>query len=304
MDMGQVLAGDSSTSSFKLRNTSVFPVKYEIILNGRMPENYNSMASFLCSPEEATIQPGDEQEVTVRCQPDVSLPYAHRCKMIVRVPTTNPSKSLQYGIHCTARVWARQVFVRPSDAQDEPANGSKDLIVDPFAIPPELGVEPLPKKEGEGDEDNSDNAGDSTNFKRRTIRLTFPKFGLEGNEEVSTEEAKKNVKELLVGACDINEEGRSGAGGSFTFREVDSNDSSKFFSVTPSSGSAKPGEELPVVCKFEPPEVPGDDADHVCVVVGQWVQCRYECVLKGGYVPNGQSDEEIVDVILSGFVVQ
>ena len=104
MNMGQVLAGDSSTKTFSLQNTSVFPVKYEIILQGKMPENYNSFASFLCTPEEATIQPGDVQEVTVRCQPDVALPFPHECEMIVRVPTTNESKSLQYGIHCSARV--------------------------------------------------------------------------------------------------------------------------------------------------------------------------------------------------------
>jgi hypothetical protein len=104
MDMGQVLAGDSSTKTFSLLNTSVFPVKYEIILKGKMPENYNSLASFLCTPEEATIEPGTTQEVTVRCQPDISLPFPHQCEMIVRVPTTNESKSLQYGIHCSARV--------------------------------------------------------------------------------------------------------------------------------------------------------------------------------------------------------
>ena len=92
-----------------------------------MPENYNSLASFLATPEEATILPGEEQIVTVRAQPDVSLPYPHLCEMIVRVPTTNESKSLQYEIHCTARVWPRQLFVRPADFKNEPSMGSKDL---------------------------------------------------------------------------------------------------------------------------------------------------------------------------------
>lgn len=281
MDMGQVLAGDSSTKTFSLLNTSVFPVKYEIILKGKMPENYNSLASFLCTPEEATIEPGTTQEVTVRCQPDISLPFPHQCEMIVRVPTTNESKSLQYGIHCSARVsigrdicgvpalcccvltwysffpcsraplylfffftlplsqvWARQVFVRPADAKDEPATGSKDLIVNPFAVPPELCVAPMEGKE--------ETKGEVKQPQRRTIQLTFPKFGLEGNETTTEEEKQDNIKQLLVGACDINEDGKSGTGGSFTFREIDANDASKYFTISPSSGAAKPGEELNV----------------------------------------------------------
>jgi hypothetical protein len=291
--MGQVLAGDSSTKTFSLLNKSVFPVKYEIVLKGKMPENYNSMASFLCTPEEATIQPGETQEVTVACQPDISLPFSHQCEMIVRVPTTNESKSLQYGIHISARVWSRQVFIRTADPMDEPPKGSKDLIVDPFAVPPELCVEPLVSKE----ESKNDTP------ERRTIRLTFPKFGLEGNEK-SGEKEQNNIKKLLIGACDINSADKSGAGGSFSFREIDSNESSKFFAISPSSGAAKPGEELNVECKFAPPEEANNDTDKVCVIVGQWVEVKYECVLKGGYTPPGMEDEEIVNVHLRGFVVQ
>ena len=61
---------------------------------------------------------------------------------------------------------------------------------------------------------------------------------------------------------------------------------------------------LQVECKFAPPEVPGGDTEKVCVIVGQWVEVKYECVLKGGYTPPGVEDEEIVNVLLRGFVVQ
>ena len=312
MNMGQVLAGDSSTKTFALRNTSVFPVRYEIILNGKMPENYNSLASFLATPEEATILPGEEQIVTVRAQPDVSLPYPHLCEMIVRVPTTNESKSLQYGIHCSARVWPRQLFVRPEDSKNEPSMGSKDLIVDPFVIPVEISgnsSSSSSKEEGGGKVESGGKK------ERRTIRLTFPKFGLEGNEVVAAaaaaaeattaeEDPVNNEIGLLCGATAINEEGRAGAGGSFAFKEVDANESSKYFTVTPASVSAKPGEELPIICKFTPPETPAGDDEKVCVIVGQWVEVKYECIMKGGYAPPGVSDEEIVDVVLRGFVVQ
>lgn len=307
--MGQVLAGDSSTKSFSLKNCSVFPVRYEIILNGKMPENYNSLASFLCSPEEATIAPGATQAVTVRAQPDHSLPYAHRCELIVRVPTTNESKALSYGIHLHARTWARQLFVRPKNPADEPPEGSRDLIVDPFAVPAELCVPPPVRA---GDADAVAEAGP-----RRVIRLTFPKKGLGGDEftpangadgdaeAAAAVAASLTEKMLVVGACGINEEGRTGAGGGFTFRPLaGSGDAAKYFSVTPASGSAKPGEDIEVTCKFSPPDGPGDDEDsQVCVVVGQWVEMTFECVLKGGYVPPGVPDEEIVHVQLRGFVV-
>lgn len=301
IDMGQVLAGDSSTKSFTLRNSSVFPVRYEIIQKGKMPENYNSLASFLCTPEEATILPGDTQEVTVRAQPDRSLPYAHRCELVVRVPTTNESKALSYGIHLQARTWARQLYVRPKDPADEPREGSKDLIVDPFAVPAELCV-PFPADEGKTHAEPAS---------RRVIRLTFPKKGLTGDEASAGEgdggasAASLTEKFLVVGACGINEEGRTGGGGGFTFRPLDnSGDAAKYFSITPASGSAKPGEDIEVTCKFTPPDGPGDDEDSkVCVVVGQWVEMTFECVLKGGYAPPGTPDEEIVDVQLRGFVV-
>ena len=59
-----------------------------------------------------------------------------------------------------------------------------------------------------------------------------------------------------------------------------------------------------IICKFTPPETPGGDDEKVCVIVGQWVEVKYECIMKGGYAPPGVSDEEIVDVVLRGFVVQ
>ena len=130
------------------------------------------------------------------------------------------------------------MFVRPADAKDEPATGSKDLIVDPFAVPPELCVAPMEGKE--------ETKGEVKQPRRRTIQLNFPKFGLEGNETTTEEEKQDNIKQLLVGACDINEDGKSGTGGSFTFREIDANDASKYFTISPSSGAAKPGEELNV----------------------------------------------------------
>ena len=109
---------------------------------------------------------------------------------------------------------------------------------------------------------------------------------------------------LLCGATAINEEGRVGAGGSFIFKEVNPNESSKYFTVTPASVSAKPGEELSITCTFTPPDTPGGEDEKVCVIVGQWVEVKYECIMKGGYVPLGVSDEEIVNVVLRGFVVQ
>ena len=296
--MGQVLAGDSSTRTFSLRNCSVFPVRYEVVTRGKMPENYNGLASFLCVPEQATIPPGETQEVSVRCQPDHSLPFPHICEMVVRVPTTNEAKAIEHDIHLQARTWARQVFVRPARPEDEPKPGSRELIVDPFAVPPELCV-------------GGDEAAPTSAILDgpRNIRLTFPKRGLMGEDPRTEQEIADGVditeKGLIVGACDINEEGRTGAGGSFAFRPVDPNsEGAKYFTITPATGAAKPGEEINVLCKFSPPEVPGEDGEEqVCVVVGQWVETTFECALKGGYVPPGCPEEEIVHVTLRGFVV-
>ena len=82
------------------------------------------------------------------------------------------------------------------------------------------------------------------------IRLTFEertrwRQASEGEEGSGTSAASLTEKLLIVGACDINEEGQTGGGGSFTFRPLDSSgDVAKYFSINPASGSAKPGEGI------------------------------------------------------------
>ena len=76
-------------------------------------------------------------------------------------------------------------------------------------------------------------------------------------------------------------------------------DGLEFFSVEPTKGAPKPGDTTEISFTFKPPQA---DLDPACVVVGQWKEVVYQCILSGGFVPEGEDDKEIVDVVVRGFV--
>ncbi|KAE8592886.1 hypothetical protein XENTR_v10018908 [Xenopus tropicalis] len=95
LDMGYVLANDSSSTTFKLQNTSTVPVTYSVKLGSlsvsryselqKLPpfitslkrpsalvgtQNFNGLSVFSVHPVEGTILPGKTQDLTVNFSPD------------------------------------------------------------------------------------------------------------------------------------------------------------------------------------------------------------------------------------------
>ena len=141
VDLGQVLAGDSSTKTITLKNLSVFPLKYNIVSRGNVPTNYNGTSVFACVPQSASIQPGETQEVQVTVRPDHELAVPFKCLMVVRVPTADEKKAVEKTLYLSAQCWQRQLFARPLKAADFLPAGSRETIDDVFGVPPELNVD-------------------------------------------------------------------------------------------------------------------------------------------------------------------
>ncbi|KAM9299339.1 cilia- and flagella-associated protein 74 [Gastrophryne carolinensis] len=102
LNMGYVLANDTSTSAFKLQNTSTVPINYTIKLGSQSvtryeelqrlssfiqsenstpnfvgPQNFNGQSVFSVSPVDGIIQPGRTEDFTVSFYPDhESLQYS------------------------------------------------------------------------------------------------------------------------------------------------------------------------------------------------------------------------------------
>ena len=55
--------------------------------------------------------------------------------MVVRVPTTDESKAVGHEVRVKGRCWARQVYARVADAEDEPRANDRGAQVDYFAGP-------------------------------------------------------------------------------------------------------------------------------------------------------------------------
>ncbi|XP_069466272.1 cilia- and flagella-associated protein 74 isoform X2 [Ambystoma mexicanum] len=104
MDMGYVLANESTTATFQLDNTSTFTMKYLIKLSSlsekrqkdkqKLPpfiipyqgttdlvgtQNYSGLSVFSVSPIEGTIDPEKSQELTVTFSPDHESLYYSDC---------------------------------------------------------------------------------------------------------------------------------------------------------------------------------------------------------------------------------
>jgi hypothetical protein len=285
LDLGQVLAGDSSTQVVTLKNLSVFPMTYNTKSRGDVPTNYNGTAVFSCVPETAVIQPGETQEMKVTIRPDHELPEPYKCQIVVRIPTADEKKAVEKTLYLTGRCWQRQLYARPTQSADEPKSGSKDTIDDIFSVPPELGVElQLPEE----------HVQHGTKPRDHFVRLVFPK-PKPGDEQL--------VKEISVGSTMINEPGKSGSAGSFEIGPPSESDGASYFSFEPNKGALGAGNSVTVKVKFTPPVLDEVEKDDPCVTIGRWVVLDFPCVLKGGYVPAGVAGEETVKITVSGFVV-
>jgi hypothetical protein len=227
-------------------------------------------------------------------------------------------------------------YLRPFDPKDEPVQGVDCRAVDDiFAVADEYAAGDG-GKEGEGADaaavEAAVAAAAEAERSRNRILLEFPHLDEAAEAAVAAaaaaDEAKEAApakgkgnkgggggggagggapaqhKEVLVGSalCD----GAGGGAGTFEFLAVDPPEQAKYFTVEPAKGATKVGEEVKVTFSFVKPEG-GEEASQadraaLAVRVGQWNEATFKCVMRGGFVPEGEPAEEIVDVVVRGFV--
>ncbi|KAG9482273.1 hypothetical protein GDO78_011130 [Eleutherodactylus coqui] len=138
LNMGYVLAKDSTTSTFKLNNTSTVPVKYTIKLRSLSvthyedmqqlpafissqnssasfigPQNYNGRGVFSVSPVEGIIQPDKAQDFTVSFTPD------HESVLYADILTVELfGKQIAHTIHLKGAARNHIMYVEGSDPID------------------------------------------------------------------------------------------------------------------------------------------------------------------------------------------
>jgi hypothetical protein len=294
VDMGHCLAGNVVKKTVKIRNSSMFPLLYNIRPKQMLHSNFNCIQSTSCEPSEATIPNNGEQEVTVIFTPDHERPKPYIAEFKVEVA----NQSEDHELRVSGRCWDRQVYVVPTDKRDEPNPASVEAIEDLLALPAANSQAPT-----------------------RCICLTFPKTKKQpstapandsteegGGEETpakdpSTEKPAPVAveKSIEIGNMKIEDE-KAGSAGSFEVQFVTTGENGpncKYFKVDQEKGSATPGSIVPVKFTFTPPEVLGGSGS---MNIGQWVEAMAKCTVKGGYVPSGHSDTNTVDIKLRGYI--
>ncbi|MBN3284396.1 CFA74 protein, partial [Polyodon spathula] len=147
MDFGYVLANESSTSVFKLQNTSSIPVNYNLkqdsvsvkkhkdqqglpsfLTPNKEPQslvgtqNNSGLSVFCVSPLEGAINPGTSQDITVTFQPDhESLYYSDR--LMVEIV----NKEVAHVIQLKGSSRIHTMFVNGGDPLDVPIESLADL---------------------------------------------------------------------------------------------------------------------------------------------------------------------------------
>ena len=173
--------------------------------------------------------------------------------------------------------------------------------------------------------------------RQRRIVLSFPEpvDGGPGDEGRPYDPIK-----ITVGCIELNDPARGSAGTFEIVAPPAGSDGAEYFSMDNAKGAPKPGEEIEISFTFEPVSLeqseritvipsrvkskltekssararccpppcwlyfqqPQADLDPACVVVGQWKEVVYQCVLSGGFVPEGEDPTETVEVVVKGFI--
>lgn len=307
VDVGHVIAGESSSRTVRLTNTSVFPLTFEIKNIGRTFQNYGSVEVFSCTPAEATVPAGETQEVEVTFSPDFARKAAFVAQFLVDIP--NQDEEMRLTVR--GRAWDRQLYCMPSAAFDElPASdpamaewaletprslevSSADIVGQLLSASAAAAAE-LTGKEPPAAPGGGAGGPESILLKAAyNLRLEFPKPGRgDGAEDVPLE------KEVTIGSC----ESSAGSAGNFEIVFPSDPATAGVFTAEPDKGSVPPGSKTPVKFSFKPPmDKPRSvgTSDNV----GQWLQVTARIILKGGSLGhNGVPDTQEVDCVLRGFV--
>ena len=282
-----VLAGDVARSLVTLRNSSVFPLRYNLQTLGEVPENYSSKVCYNISSPEGQIEPGEERNLDVIFQPDHERIWSFKCESKIEVP----NQVEEHVVRLIGRCWNTQMYCVAGACEERGADEEERVLEsmeNKFKLPNKLA----------SIEDAAFRDAGVTEPKREDIMLKFPMVekGQEGEEE-------EKERDIIVGSIALNDP-KKGSNGTFEIVLDKSSPSAAHFTAVPDKGSVSPGQEVQVKFKFKPPEKPGKGSGAAGgdIEVGQWTKVLAKVVCKGGYKPEGAPEARTYTVLLVGYV--
>ena len=284
LDAGHVLRGDMVTRSCTLRNTSVFPMAFSMLLADRSLSNYSGLPLFACAPAEATVAPGGAAEVRVSFSPDFERRAPFAGVFEVDVPNQTDVKT----VTIRGRCWNCQVYVLPASPGDEPRADDPSLLEDALAPPVGLLVPPASEEEARA----LATPGPRMLY---SWTLVFPR-GAGGGAGGAAAAPAAAEKKVVVGCIELNDPKRGSPG---TFEVTFPADAAGVFTADVMKGAVNAGQAATVTFKFTAPR---KNAGGAGTEYGQWKQVTARIALKGGFVPPGIPEDRFVNVVLRGFV--
>lgn len=109
IDVGNVVAGDSTAATAKLTNTSAFPLAFSIETIGRSYTNHNGTAVFIVSPQQGRLEAGAVTDIRVTFNPD----HVSRSEFVARYKIVVPNQTSDMFLTVKGKSWARQVCMGP-----------------------------------------------------------------------------------------------------------------------------------------------------------------------------------------------
>jgi hypothetical protein len=324
LDFGNCVASDVVTKKFTISNSSTFAVDVNInrlVGKGLSPAQQGELIERTASglpvisyrPEKVNIAQGASQEIEVFFRADRGRLDPFREDLEVVVGQTD--EVLQVGV--VGRAWAQQVFVAAGNPLDEPfqrimeSGGSGVAAVeDLVASHPDPAVRNIAVL--------AKTKMNLALLKSAPIKLEYPDpFAPDADPASYTEAgagaapakgkgaapavpegARAQTRRVLVSCAEIKD-GRAGAGNG-TFEIVPSKEfaESGLFSLSVDKGAVNAGQNVPldITCALPKPRGVGG------LSVGSWKEYRVECVIKGGWRPQGSPEETRIPVVLSCFV--
>ena len=318
LDFGHVVATDSVTMDFEVVNKSHFPVVVNLVkalLDGlplkrrkHVDElNTASQPVFSFSPEDVSLQPGEGASVAVLFIPDMEMYRPYRDDVNVSVGKT--SEVLRASLF--GRSWRRQVYLVPADPRDEPFQRStEDYFEDDETDNPVKEVRDAAKKRLK--DIHLELPG------RPSICLEFPNPYADGIDPSSYKQVDANpnpkekgalptlggrqqTKSFAVGCAKIHDAKREwpkAGPGTFELRMSQEAVDSKLFNISVDKGAVAVGTEVRIDVTCTLPEI----RTFADMKIGGWREFKCAVVVKGGWVREGDPDEETVWVKFKCFV--
>jgi len=329
LDFGNVIAMDKSTLKFSILNNSSFAVDAGITrtsCKGLSPSQAAQLIERTASglpviayrPERVLIQPGDTAVVEVTFNPDRGRFAPFREEFDVTVGQTD--EVLRVGV--CGRSWNRQVFVLPSNPADEAFSkifspgGSgvapvEDLlnshpsfevrkIAQDTKVGLNLALPSVPPLKLEFPDPFAPNADPSSYVEAGAAAAVAPAKGGKGAPAPAAGAAgtRQQQRKILI-ACAKVLDGRAGAGNAtFEIQLSPEAKNSGLFQLSTDKGAVNAGSETPVeiVCTLPKPKGIGG------LTVGSWQTFLCNVVVKGGWIAQGETDEECIPLLLKAFV--